>query len=76
MTLWCKKVEVKGPTGAKALRQALPCLSRKSQLSEGLEAGGRGGMRAGLRSRALCTARRLAPCGGGKADLWLVGVRG
>lgn len=42
VTLWCKKVEVKGPTGAKALRQALPCLSRKSQLSEGLEAGGKG----------------------------------
>lgn len=60
MTLWCKKVEVKGPAGAKALRQALPCRSRKSQLSEGLEAGGRGGMRqvrAGLRSLGPCARR-------------------
>lgn len=43
MTLWGKKVNVKGPAGTKALRQVLPCCSRKNQQCEELEAGGSGG---------------------------------
>lgn len=53
MTLWCKKVEVNGPAGAKALRQMLPVVQgRASGLRSWRWAGVAGNerVRAGLSS--------------------------